>query len=183
VRPAGFDTGADWLESLRFAADSTARARWLDIDRRYVIGRIASGAPSVNLILADRLALLAAMLQRATKADRAVWCERQEIERTGRNLACSLSYFWTAQRRSHRLDVDRGVLRPHDAAHAWHVPSGSPGCVFKCKRGAVLVRSMGERDGQRLDDRQVHVFQVESEQVVEVWQFVGDGPAVADFWH
>ena len=49
--------------------------------------------------------------------------------------------------------------------------------------GAVLVRSMGERDGQRLDDRQVHVFQVESEQVVEVWQFVGDGPAVADFWH
>jgi len=42
---------------------------------------------------------------------------------------------------------------------------------------------MGERDGQRLDDRQVHVFQVESEQVVEVWQFVGDGPAVADFWH
>jgi len=49
-------------------------------------------------------------------------------------------------------------------------------------RGAVVVRSSGERDGKRLDDRQVHLYQLENGQVVEVWQFVGDGHAAEDFW-
>ena len=48
--------------------------------------------------------------------------------------------------------------------------------------GAVVVRSSGERDGKRLDDRQVHLYQLENGQVVEVWQFVGDGHAAEDFW-
>jgi ketosteroid isomerase-like protein len=48
--------------------------------------------------------------------------------------------------------------------------------------GAAVVRSSGERDGKRLDDRQVHLYQFESGQVVEVWQFVGDGHAAEDFW-
>src|SRR5579871_5173216 len=40
--------------------------------------------------------------------------------------------------------------------------------------GAVVVRSSGERDGKHLDDRQVHLFHVEDNLVVEIWQFVGD---------
>src|SRR5438105_15684995 len=36
--------------------------------------------------------------------------------------------------------------------------------------GAVVVQSMGERDGRRLNDRQVHLFHVENGQVTEVWQ-------------
>ena len=47
---------------------------------------------------------------------------------------------------------------------------------------AVIVRSTGMRDGQRLDDRQVHIFRLEGTQAVEIWQFVGDGEAVGRFW-
>src|SRR5437870_10431709 len=42
---------------------------------------------------------------------------------------------------------------------------------------AAVVRSSGERDGLRLDDKQVHLFYLENNRVVEVWQFVGDGEA------
>ena len=47
---------------------------------------------------------------------------------------------------------------------------------------AAIVRSRGERDGLRLYDKQVHLFQLEGGHVVEVWQFVGDGEAAARFW-
>jgi len=47
---------------------------------------------------------------------------------------------------------------------------------------AAVVRSSGERDGLRLDDKQVHLFYLENNRVVEVWQFVGDGEAAAKFW-
>ena len=48
--------------------------------------------------------------------------------------------------------------------------------------GAVVVQSTGERDGKRLNDRQIHLFHLEEGKAVEVWQFVGDGRAVEDFW-
>ena len=48
--------------------------------------------------------------------------------------------------------------------------------------GAVVVQSMGQRDGKRLNDRQVHLFHVEQGRAVEVWQFVGDGRVVEEFW-
>jgi uncharacterized protein len=47
---------------------------------------------------------------------------------------------------------------------------------------AAVVRSTGRRGEATLDDRQVHVFRLENDRVVEVWQFVGDGPAAAAFW-
>jgi hypothetical protein len=47
---------------------------------------------------------------------------------------------------------------------------------------AFMVRSQAERDGRLLDDRQVHVFRLDGDQAVEVWQFVGDGRAVDEFW-
>ena len=47
---------------------------------------------------------------------------------------------------------------------------------------ATVVRSMGERDGKQLNDRQVHLFHIENGHVVEIWQFVGDGHAVDEFW-
>jgi ketosteroid isomerase-like protein len=52
----------------------------------------------------------------------------------------------------------------------------SPGGV------AVMVRSQAERDGRVLDDRQMHVFTLSGDRVVEVWQFVGDGARVNEFW-
>jgi ketosteroid isomerase-like protein len=48
--------------------------------------------------------------------------------------------------------------------------------------GAVVVQSMGARDGMQLNDRQVHLFHLEDGRVVEVWHFVGDGPATEEFW-
>ena len=48
--------------------------------------------------------------------------------------------------------------------------------------GAVVVQSMGERDGNRLYDGQVHLFHVKHGQVKEIWQFVGDGRAAEAFW-
>jgi ketosteroid isomerase-like protein len=45
---------------------------------------------------------------------------------------------------------------------------------------AAVVRSEGNRNGQTLDDRQIHHFQVEDGIVTAVWQYVG---ADADaFW-
>jgi ketosteroid isomerase-like protein len=47
---------------------------------------------------------------------------------------------------------------------------------------AAVVQSTAERDGKRLNDRQVHLFHVENGQVVEIWQFVGDAHATEEFW-
>jgi ketosteroid isomerase-like protein len=47
---------------------------------------------------------------------------------------------------------------------------------------AAVVQSMGERDGKKLNDRQVHLFHIEHGRVVEIWQFVGDGHATENFW-
>jgi ketosteroid isomerase-like protein len=47
---------------------------------------------------------------------------------------------------------------------------------------AFMARSQAERDGQALDDRQMHVYRLSGDRVVEVWQFVGDGRAVDEFW-
>jgi ketosteroid isomerase-like protein len=47
---------------------------------------------------------------------------------------------------------------------------------------ACMARSQADRDGQVLDDRQMHVFRLDGDRVVEVWQFVGDGRAVDQFW-
>jgi ketosteroid isomerase-like protein len=45
---------------------------------------------------------------------------------------------------------------------------------------AAVVRSRGERDGRRLDDRQVHLFRLDGVRVAEVWQFPGEGADA--FW-
>jgi uncharacterized protein len=47
---------------------------------------------------------------------------------------------------------------------------------------AFMARSQAERDGRTLDDRQMHVFKLRGDQAVEVWQFVGNGRAVDEFW-
>lgn len=47
---------------------------------------------------------------------------------------------------------------------------------------ACMVRSQAERDGRILDDLQMHVYQLDGDRVVEVWQFVGDGRTVDEFW-
>lgn len=47
---------------------------------------------------------------------------------------------------------------------------------------AAVVRSTGRRGDASFDDRQVHLFRLENERVVEVWQYVGDGVAAAAFW-
>jgi ketosteroid isomerase-like protein len=47
---------------------------------------------------------------------------------------------------------------------------------------AAAVRSSARRGEQTLDDRQVHLFHMERDKVVEVWQFVGDGLATEAFW-
>jgi ketosteroid isomerase-like protein len=47
---------------------------------------------------------------------------------------------------------------------------------------AAVVRSMATRDGRHLDDRQIHLFHLEGARAVEIWQFVGDGEAVSQFW-
>jgi uncharacterized protein len=45
---------------------------------------------------------------------------------------------------------------------------------------AVVVRSTGERGGRRLDSRQVHLYHLRDNRVVEVWQFAG--PEADEFW-
>ena len=69
------------------------------------------------------------------------------------------------------MELTRGTFR----AELLEVMSNDNGA-------AAVVRSSGERDGLRLDDKQVHLFYLEDNRVVEVWQFVGDGEAAAKFW-
>jgi hypothetical protein len=45
---------------------------------------------------------------------------------------------------------------------------------------AAVVRSRAERNGKRLDDRQVHLFRLEDGRAVEIWQY--PGVAADDFW-
>jgi uncharacterized protein len=47
---------------------------------------------------------------------------------------------------------------------------------------AFMARSQAERDDRVLDDRQMHVYKLDGDRVVEVWQFVGDGRAVDELW-
>jgi ketosteroid isomerase-like protein len=47
---------------------------------------------------------------------------------------------------------------------------------------AFMVRSQADRAGLALDDRQMHVFKIDGDRAAEVWQFVGDGRAVDEFW-
>jgi uncharacterized protein len=47
---------------------------------------------------------------------------------------------------------------------------------------AAVVRSTATRGDRTLDSHQIQHFHIEDGQVVEVWQFVGDGPAVEAFW-
>jgi uncharacterized protein len=47
---------------------------------------------------------------------------------------------------------------------------------------AVVVRSTARRGDRGLDDQQIHLLHLRGDKVVEVWQFVGDGAAVEEFW-
>lgn len=47
---------------------------------------------------------------------------------------------------------------------------------------AAVVRSRGRRGGATLDSSQIHLFHIRNERVVEVWQFIGDGPAAEALW-
>ena len=50
-------------------------------------------------------------------------------------------------------------------------------------RVSVLVQVSGERpDGRTFDDTQMLLFHVEGGRVCSVDQFIGDPPAVTDFW-
>jgi hypothetical protein len=46
----------------------------------------------------------------------------------------------------------------------------------------AIVRSTARRGDLALDDRQVHVFHLHDDRVIEVWQYVGDGAEVEGFW-
>lgn len=46
----------------------------------------------------------------------------------------------------------------------------------------VLVKTQGERDGQRLDDNDVHVLHIEDERIVSFWSFNWDQQASTAFW-
>jgi ketosteroid isomerase-like protein len=50
------------------------------------------------------------------------------------------------------------------------------------ERAAVTVRSRAERDDQRLDSYQVHLYRIEDGKVAEIWQFVDDHIKVGNFW-
>jgi ketosteroid isomerase-like protein len=45
---------------------------------------------------------------------------------------------------------------------------------------AAVVRSRGERNGNRLDERQVHLYRIDDGRVAEAWQFAG--PGADAFW-
>lgn len=49
-------------------------------------------------------------------------------------------------------------------------------------QAAVDVRIMARRDDKTLDTRQIHLFRYEGDRIVEVWQFVDDAQANAEFW-
>lgn len=59
----------------------------------------------------------------------------------------------------------------------------TPTEILSNERGAAaVVRSQGQRDGQTLDDRQIHQFHMTDGIVTEIWQYVGDPEATARFW-
>lgn len=71
------------------------------------------------------------------------------------------------------MELTAGTLRP---VPQLFMPSGA-GQV------AVLTRISAERpDGRTLDDTQVLYFQIEDGKVRSVDQFIGDPPAVTEFW-
>jgi ketosteroid isomerase-like protein len=47
---------------------------------------------------------------------------------------------------------------------------------------AVVVRSTAKRGERTLDDQQIHLLHLRDGRVVDIWQFVGDEPAVEAFW-
>jgi len=47
---------------------------------------------------------------------------------------------------------------------------------------AADVRVIARRGDKTLDSHQVHLFQLRDERIVEVWQFVDDATANAEFW-
>lgn len=71
------------------------------------------------------------------------------------------------------MELAAGTLRP---VPQLYLPSGA-GQV------AVLTRVSAERpDGRTLDDTQILYFQLEDGKVRSVDQFIGDPPAVTEFW-
>ena len=71
------------------------------------------------------------------------------------------------------MELTAGTLRP---VPQLYMPNGA-GHV------AVLTRISGERpDGRTFDDIQILYFQLEDGKVRSVDQFIGDPPAVTEFW-
>ena len=71
------------------------------------------------------------------------------------------------------MELTAGTLRP---VPQMYMPTGA-GHV------AVLTWISGERpDGRTLDDTQILYFQLEDGKVRSVDQFIGDPPAVTEFW-
>jgi ketosteroid isomerase-like protein len=71
------------------------------------------------------------------------------------------------------MELTAGTLRP---VPQLYMPDGA-GHV------AVLTRISGERtDGRTFDDTQILYFQLEDGKVRSVDQFIGDPPAVKEFW-
>ena len=71
------------------------------------------------------------------------------------------------------MELTAGTLRP---VPQLYMPNGE-GHV------AVLTRISGERpDGRTFDDTQILYFQLEDGKVRSVDQFIGDPPAVTEFW-
>jgi ketosteroid isomerase-like protein len=71
------------------------------------------------------------------------------------------------------MELTAGTLRP---VPQLYMPNGA-GHV------AVLTRISGERpDGRTFDDTQILYFQLEDGKVRSVDQFIGDPPAVTEFW-
>jgi uncharacterized protein len=54
--------------------------------------------------------------------------------------------------------------------------------LANAESSCAVVRSTGRRGAATLDSRQIHLFRLENERVVEVWQYVGDGAAAEAFW-
>ena len=71
------------------------------------------------------------------------------------------------------MELTAGTLRP---APTLYLPDGN-GNV------AVLTQISGERpDGRTFDDTQILYFHLEDGKVLSVDQFIGDPPAVTEFW-
>jgi len=71
------------------------------------------------------------------------------------------------------MEMTAGTLRP---VPQLYLPNGA-GHV------AVLTRISGERpDGRTFDDTQILYFQLEDGKIRSVDQFIGDPPAVTEFW-